>query len=569
MADLIIGIDLGTTTTEAAVYRDGQVVMIPNPEGKIVTPSVVGVDEKGTQIVGEQAQGQYLIAPNRTAIEFKRKMGTEETIKLGQISYTPVQLSAQLLSYVRQYASEYLGEEVKHAVISVPAYFDDLQRRDVVLAGTMAGFQVDRLINEPTAAALSYGVEHLEEDSYVLVYDLGGGTFDVTLLELFEGVLEVKASAGDNQLGGKDFDEALIQMLTKRFKDKTGVSLEGDVYAAARLKEQAEQCKIALSTQEEAAVRIPMLAKKDGIPLELDEVVTRAEFEQVIELLMARTHAPVRTVLQDAEVEQTELETILMVGGSTRIPMVAREIQTMLGKTPSGEMDPDFSVARGAAIQAAIIAGVMEPDKKLVMTDVCAYTLGVECFDGYRRDRMSVIIPRNTTIPVTRTENYWTAHDFQTEADVSVYQGEASFTGQNHFLGSFTLSGIPPAPAQKEKLLIQFTYNLNGMLDVKATIESTGKEAEISINMMETQETQPAEDLSKWKEADGAEEYRSTIRRGEKFCEKMKKVPDAEDDVQEAEELLEDLKRAILDGDLEEADEIEEDLLDLIEEVFD
>lgn len=353
--ETVIGIDLGTSTTEAAVYRNGNVEMIPNSDGSYVIPSAVGLDEEGNLIVGEKAKSRYILHPDRTAIEIKRNMGTKETIRLGNESYTAAELSAEILKVVRRNASEYLGEEVKRAVISVPAYFDDLQRRDVVKAGQLAGFVVERIINEPTAAVMSYGINHLEEESHILIYDLGGGTFDVTLLEMFDGVLEVKASSGDNRLGGKDFDACLIRFLKERFEEKNGVSLDGDVFAGARLKEQAEACKISLGTEEEV-------------------------------------------------------------------------------------------------------------------------------------NFMSVIIPRNTTIPVTRYQTYYTSYDGQQAAQVEVYQGESRRASRNHLLGSFLLEGIPSAPAGKESLKISFSYDLNGMQRVEAQIVSIGKAADITVNMMEATE---------------------------------------------------------------------------------
>ena len=275
MNDIVIGIDLGTTTTEAAVYRDGKAEMIPAFDGSFAISSAVGIDESGNFVVGQKAKAQYVLAPERTAIEIKRKIGTDEKIRLGSREYSAVELSARILEYVKRYAEEYLGVPVNRAVISVPAYFDDRQRRETAEAGKMAGFTVERIINEPTAAALSYGISHMEDESHILVYDLGGGTFDVTVLEMFGGVLEVKASSGDNQLGGKDFDESLIRWLSDRFEEQYGISLKENVFASSRLKEAAEKCKIALSTQEEATVELPMLADKDGVPLGLHETISR------------------------------------------------------------------------------------------------------------------------------------------------------------------------------------------------------------------------------------------------------------------------------------------------------
>lgn len=311
--DTIIGIDLGTSTTEAAVYQDGKPVIMLNFDGKEVTPSVVGLDDSGNAIVEEKAEAQLLLAPGRTVREVKRLIGTAEEVEMGKRHYSPVEISSMILTYVRNYASSFLDTDISRAVISVPAYFDELQRQETMEAGRGAGFMVDRIINEPTAAALSYGLGHMDEESYVLVYDLGGGTFDVTLLEMFEGVLEVKASSGDNQLGGKDFDQRLIQYLTGQFRDKNGIDLTGDPYAMARVRDEALRCKIALSVQEEYKVQIPVLVTKDDIPYAMDEVITRAKFEELILDLVARTHEPIDVVLSDSGISAQQLDKILLV----------------------------------------------------------------------------------------------------------------------------------------------------------------------------------------------------------------------------------------------------------------
>ena len=421
MSSTIIGIDLGTSTTEAAVIRDGKPVMIVNLDQEIITPSAVGIDNGGNWVIGEKARAQYLLSPDNTAIEVKRKIGTNEKIMLGKQSCTPVALSAKLLEYVRTYVSEYLEEEVTRAVISVPAYFDDIQRQATVRAGMEAGFQVERIINEPTAAALSYGLDHMEEESHILVYDLGGGTFDVTLLEMFGGVLEVKASSGNNTLGGKDFDQQLITWLQTRFEEKSGISLKGNTYALARLKEQAEQCKIALSTQEEVRIQIPLLAEKDGIPQGLEETVTRSQFEDLIRELVEQTHDPIDTVLGDSGIRAEDLDLILLVGGSTRIPLISRDIEAFLGMEPKTEVDPDYSVAQGAAIQAAIISGEIDSEEGIVITDVNPYTLGIRALYGFDADHMSVVIPRNVTIPVRRHQVYSTSWEGQEAAQIDIY----------------------------------------------------------------------------------------------------------------------------------------------------
>lgn len=565
----VIGIDLGTATTEAAVFRNGKAEMIRNPEGNIVTPSVVGLDESGNFIVGEKAKAQYLMAPDRTAIEVKRKIGSGERIRLGRQSFTPIELSARLLEYVRRYASDYLDEEISRAVISVPAYFDDIQRQAVVEAGKRAGFTVERIINEPTAAALSYGISHMEEESHILIYDLGGGTFDVTLLELFEGVLEVKASSGDNQLGGKDFDERLIGWLRERFEKKHGVNLEGNVYALARLKEQAEKCKIALSAQQEETIQIPLLAEKNGMPLALEEVITREQLEGLIRDLIDRTHAPIQVALDDSGVDRKDLDLALLVGGSTRVPMVARDLENYLEMEPKTEIHPDYSVAEGAAIQAAIISGAIDRVDSIVMTDVNPYTLGVRALADFSDDYMSVIIPRNVTIPVTRHQQYYTSFPNQEEARIDVYQGESRVASRNHKLGTCLVKGIPHGPAGKEAVDVAFSYNQNGILHVSAVLVSTGEEVGVTINMMEAGAGERV-DVSGWKLSPAAAEYRSVLRRSEKFL-KSAQANKAEDEAteernRELEELIYQLKKAILEENLEEADYLEDEIRDLMEE---
>lgn len=562
MRDVIIGIDLGTTTTEAAVYRNGKAEMIPSFDGSFVIPSAVGIDDSGNMVVGERARAQYVLAPERTAIEIKRKIGTGEKICLGRNEYTAVELSAKILEYVKRYAEEYLEMPVNRAVISVPAYFDDIQRRETAEAGKLAGLTVERIINEPTAAALSYGIGHLEEESHILIYDLGGGTFDVTVLELFEGVLEVKASSGDNRLGGKDLDQRLIDWLAGRFEEKTGVSLKGNVYAASRLKEAAEQCKIALSSQEEATVRIPMLAQDGQTPLGLEETVSREQFESLIEKEIHRTKGPVQTALGDSGVSCGELDRILLAGGSTRIPLVRREIRDMLGKEPSEAIHPEYSIALGAAIQAGIISGAIDGEDSMVLTDVNPYTLGIRAMGWESDDEMSVIIPRNVTIPVTRKQTYYTSWDGQQAAAIEVYQGEKRRASRNHLIGSFDIGGIPPAPAGKEQIEVSFSYNLDGILQVAAKVVSTGKEASVTIHMGQ-EETK--EDVSGWKESGLAADFRSVIRRGEKALKKAAERGDKEL-AGELEETLYDLKYAVLKELQVRAEELEEDLRDLIEE---
>lgn len=569
----LIGIDLGTSTTEAAVYRNGKPEMILNLEGEAVIPSAVGIDDAGNWIAGTRAKAQYLLSPDRTAIEVKRKTGSGEKIVLGSGRYTPVELQQRLLSYVRTYVSEYLGENVDRAVISVPAYFDHNQRRETILAGEKAGFIVDRILNEPTAAAMTYGLEHMEEDSHILVYDLGGGTFDVTLLEMFSGVLEVKASAGDNRLGGKDFDEKLMDELYRRFQKKHHVDLRKDRLAAARIKEAAERCKVALSEQDSAQIRLPAVCVVKGEPLEMNELITRAEFESLTTDLLQRTHAPLDTVLTDASLSKDRIDHIILVGGATRMPMIAREIRQYLGKDPAPAVHPQFAVAMGAAIQAGIISGEIDPTEGLVMTDVSAFSLGIRAgddrYDGDDDNLMSVVIPRNITIPTRRTENYCTAADRQTMAKIEVYQGESRLVSHNQFLGEFLIHGIPPRARGKEKIEVTFAYDLNGMLSVTARIVSTGKEASIDINMKDTDQNAASQkdpdrasgrkkeqlpDLSGWKDAEGAKEYRSLIRMADRLLKQVRSSADVPESLRsEFQDTLTQLKQALINGRLDDA----------------
>ncbi len=563
--DTIIGIDLGTSTTEAAIIRNGKPEMILNFDGEVITPSVVGVDADKNFIFGDKAKAQYLMAPEDTVIEVKRKIGTKEKISMDGKEFTPVEVSAMLLSHVRDYVSEYLKEEISRAVISVPAYFDDLQRQETVEAGKQAGFTVERIINEPTAAALSYGIEHMEEESHILVYDLGGGTFDVTLLEMFGGVLEVKASSGDNKLGGKDFDECLIQWLLRQFRSKEGIDLQKDTAAMVKLKEQAEWCKKELSSKDSCRIIIPFIAQKNGNPVALDETVRVSLFEELTKELVERTHVPIDVILADSGILPGEIDRILLVGGSTRMPMIGRDLEEYLKKRPSRAVNPDYAVAEGAAIQAGIIEGTISGEDSLIMTDVNPYTLGIHALSDFSMNYMSVVIPRNVTIPTVRKNIYSTSWDGQTEAKIEVYQGEADDVRQNHFLGEFVVSGIPYKDAGEENVEVEFAYNLNGMLEVKAKIVSTGEEAAVKINMMEQAPQEEEEvDVTRWKDSSYAKQFRTVIRRAER---RLKNVEPLDIFYRlDLEDALYELKRALIEEDLEVAEELEEEILDILED---
>jgi len=521
----IVGIDLGTSTSEIAVLKDGKPFVIPNDLGEFITPSVVGLDDDGRIIAGRQARDQLLLKPDNTVIEVKRLMGSDTTVTMGGKEYTPQQISSYILSYLLACAGKYLGEKIERAVITVPAYFSDRQRRATVEAGQLAGIKVERIINEPTAAALDYGLEHLQECRNILIYDLGGGTLDVTVLEMFEGVLDVKASSGNNQLGGKDFDRRLMNYLLDRFTAKWQVDLSEDKRALMRLKEAVEKCKIALSEHEEYQLIIPFFTTSGGNPVSLEETVSRELFESLIKDLIDSTAEQINAALADAQLSAADIDLILLVGGSTRIPYVRRFIEKALGQSPQALVDPDLAVVRGAAVQAGIINNDLSPEKDIIITDVCPYTLGISVLDfvgGFPvTDAYDVIIPRNVTIPVVKEKIYGTVADNQTQVEINIYQGENRKASQNNFLGKFMLKGIPPAPAFQEKISVSFAYDLNGILQVEGKIISTGKKANLVIETTGAK-MQKEVDLDGWEKAPHARKYKAILRKAARMVESGK-----------------------------------------------
>jgi molecular chaperone DnaK len=483
----IIGIDLGTSTSEVAVYEDGEPRIIPNLQGENITPSVVGLSEKGELLVGRDARDQLLIRPNETVIEAKRLMGSQNMVSMGDREYTPQQISSYIVKYLKKCAEEYLGEPVKRAVITVPAYFTDEQRRATVEAGKIAGLKVERIINEPTAAALAYGMDHMEDNQHILVYDLGGGTLDVTVLEMFQGILEVKASSGNNRLGGKDFDQRLMELLLDYFKEEYQIDLSQDLRAMVRIKAAAEDCKIALSSHQEHVIQLPFIAQKEGHPLALEYTITRRKFENLINDLVESTAQQIERALEDAKLTTKDLNLVFMVGGSTRIPLVRTFLERVLEQPPQSPVDPDLAVVMGAALQGAILNQELSPEEDILITDVCPYTMGVEIL-GYMAgipvpDIYDIIIPRNVTIPVVQEKIYGTVADNQKQVEIKVYQGEYKKASLNNFLGNFILDGIPPAPAFQEKIKVRFSYDVNGILQVEGVILSNNKEAGITIEL--------------------------------------------------------------------------------------
>src|SRR4051794_24839709 len=482
----VVGIDLGTTNSLIA-YIDGErPEIIPNRAGKRLTPSIVGLDKQDQLHVGETAKNQLVASPDRTVAEVKRLMGTSQKVKLGTREYTPQEVSGIILKQLKDDAEKYLGETIAEAVITVPAYFTDAQRQATKDAGELAGFRVDRILNEPTAAALAYGLDHLDKEQFVLVFDLGGGTFDVSVLEMFEGVLDVKASAGNNHLGGGDFDRAVADWLAREFETAHGIDLRKDVKAMVRLKQAAEQAKMELSSMTATTIMLPFVAVKGAEPLSLETELTRGKLEELIGAMIRSTIEPVESALRDAKLDKSRTTDVVLVGGSSRIPLVQSLLHDYFGKEARRGINPDEAIALGAAVQAGLKSGAISTERGIMITDVCPFTLGVEVVANTGSQKMggmfSPIIPRNSTVPVSRTEVYSTTGDQQCIVDIKVYQGESRLVKNNTFLSSYSIDGIPPAPAGHEKVAITFTYDVNGILNVKTKIVSTGKEAALCVD---------------------------------------------------------------------------------------
>lgn len=550
----IIGIDLGTTNSCVSVMEGGEAVVIPNPEGNRTTPSVVAF-KNGERQVGEVAKRQAITNPN-TIQSIKRHMGTDYSVKIDDKEYTPQEVSAIILQYIKSYAEDYLGEKVENAVITVPAYFNDAERQATKDAGKIAGLEVERIINEPTAAALAYGIDKDDQDQTILVYDLGGGTFDVSILDIGDGTFEVVSTAGDNRLGGDDFDELIIKHMVAEFKKENGIDLSKDKMATQRLKDAAEKAKKDLSGVSQTQISLPFITAGEAGPLHLEMNMTRAKFEELSSDLVERSMVPTRKALKDAKLSSNEIHKVILVGGSTRIPAVQEAIKRETGKEPSRGVNPDEVVALGAAIQAGVLQGDV---KDVVLLDVTPLSLGIETMGSV----FTKLIERNTTIPTSHSQVFSTAADNQTATDIHVLQGEREMAADNKTLGRFQLTDIPPAPRGVPQIEVSFDIDANGIVNVRAKDMGTNKEQSITIKsssglsdeevekMVQEAEENAESDKQRREEVDLRNEADQLIFTTDKTIKDLgEKVSDEEKE--KAEAAKEELKTAIEADDLEE-----------------
>ncbi|MBN1167229.1 MAG: molecular chaperone DnaK [Methanospirillaceae archaeon] len=567
-SEKILGIDLGTTNSCMAIIEGGKATIIPNAEGGRTTPSVVAFSKEGERLVGSLAKRQAVTNPKGTVISVKRSMGTNKKYSLNGKEYTPQEISAMVLQKLKTDAEAYLGVDIKKAVITVPAYFNDAQRQATKDAGKIAGLDVERIINEPTASALAYGIDK-EGDATVIVYDLGGGTFDVSILTLGDGVFEVQSTAGNNHLGGDDFDQRVVEYLIDEFKKKEGIDLSKDPMAMQRLRDAAENAKVELSQTMKTNINLPYITTDSSGPKFLDIDLTRAKFEQLIGDLVEQTIGPVKQAMSDAGLTAKDIDHVLLVGGSTRVPLVQEKVKSILGKDPDKGINPDECVAAGAAIQGGVLAG---ETSDIVLLDVTPLTLGIETLGGIA----TPLIERNTTIPTKKSQIFSTAADNQTSVEIHVVQGERKLAADNITLGKFQLTGIPPAPRGIPQIEVTFDIDSNGIINVSAKDMGTGNEQAIAIKgskkLSDDEIEKMVDDAKKFEEADKKKKEEIELRNNADMAvfqaEKMLKENDEKLDSEDKEKISEKVGsvKAALESD--DTDAIKKEMEELTEAVF-